>query len=489
MTYSPFGAQTYFLGSSISSTATTVLLSSFLEPVTGTPYTMALLNTDIAYGTIAPRTASAEFISFTGITQNSNGTATLTGVVRGLAKKSPFTTDSAYKLPHSGQSQFIISDAPQVFNKYVTLENTETITGKKTFPAGGNANAPVSGTVYAAPTADLEYASKKYVDDIAIAGAPDATTTVKGIVEIATQAEVDAGTATGGTGASIVPTPALIRSRLLSDYKADTGAANAYVITPSPAITAYTVGQIFSFKAVNANTTASTVNVNGLGVKTIKNIKGSDLVANDILAGQIVVVEYDGTNFVMVSPLGNSVSLSGGAYPAGSGAAITGVDQKISIVPTGVALASNTTVQTLWSVSIPGGTLGTSNGIRARTQISAFQVDAGSTVLVRLSYGSTVVATRTVTATGNPQSLTGFIDAYLLANAATNAQTGGFYMTTGRNDFYASASFAGFGFMGANGTAAEDSTGALTLKLEIQFNTSSASNSITTNFTTIDKIA
>ena len=48
----------------------------------------------------------------------------------------------------------------------------------------------------------------------------------------------------------------------------DTGAANAYVITfqpgqPIPA--AYVTGMGIKFKALNANTTASTVNVNGLG--------------------------------------------------------------------------------------------------------------------------------------------------------------------------------------------------------------------------------
>lgn len=130
MAYYPFGGKTYNLETSISSTVTSITLSSFLEPVTDTPYTMALLNTTIAFGTIAPKTSSSEFISFTGITQNSNGTATLTGVTRGLAKKYPFTTDSSYKLPHSGQTQFIISDAPQVFFKYGSLVNDEVITGQ-----------------------------------------------------------------------------------------------------------------------------------------------------------------------------------------------------------------------------------------------------------------------------------------------------------------------------------------------------------------------
>lgn len=171
---------------------------------------------------------------------------------------------------------------------------------------------------------DLNYfATVRYVNGVAVAGAPNATTAVKGIVELATLAELLAKTATGGTGASLSVTPDIMPSTLLSDYKVDTGTANTYAIAPAPAITAYTTGQIFSFKAVNANTTTSTLNVNGLGVKTIKNISGGNLVANDILAGQLCLVEYDGTNFVMLNPLANTVSLTAGAYPAGDGSALT----------------------------------------------------------------------------------------------------------------------------------------------------------------------
>lgn len=306
-TFRTMSGQSFTLGSSISSTQTTILLSSFKVPVTGTDITMASMGTSIAFGTLAPGTSSSELISFTGVTQNSDGSALLTGVTRGLDKEYPGTEDTTFKQPHAGQTIFILSDAPQVFNQYTAKVNAETITGKWTFPAGGNASAPVSGSSYTAPTDDLEYASKKYVDDIAIAGSPDATTTIKGIVQVAAQAEVLAKTALGGTGASLSVRPDTLASTLLSDYKADTGAANAYVITPVPAITAYTVGQIFSFKATNANTTTSTLNVNGLGAKTINKAGGATaLSSGDIAAGMIVLVEYDGTNFVMLNPVANA---------------------------------------------------------------------------------------------------------------------------------------------------------------------------------------
>jgi hypothetical protein len=84
---------------------------------------------------------------------------------------------------------------------------------------------------------------------------------------------------------------------IYDNYAVDTGAADAYVVTLDPAPTAYTAGMTIAFKAVNANTGASTVNVNGLGVKSLKKNGGTALSSGDIPAGYIVVAIYDGTNF------------------------------------------------------------------------------------------------------------------------------------------------------------------------------------------------
>lgn len=93
-------------------------------------------------------------------------------------------------------------------------------------------------------------------------------------------------------------------------YAADTGAANAYVAAYTPKITAYLAGMTLLFKAVNANSGASTFNA-GPGVKNIVHADGSALVSGDILAGQIVEVFYDGNNFQIPSG-GGSGSGSGG---------------------------------------------------------------------------------------------------------------------------------------------------------------------------------
>lgn len=85
------------------------------------------------------------------------------------------------------------------------------------------------------------------------------------------------------------------------NYAVDSGAANAYVATLSPAVTSYVAGLIVYLKVANANTTASTLNVNGLGVKNIKNTSGGDPAANDLVANEIAILQYDGTNFQLIN--------------------------------------------------------------------------------------------------------------------------------------------------------------------------------------------
>lgn len=140
----------------------------------------------------------------------------------------------------------------------------------------------------------------------AIAGGVNATTLIQGFVQLATQAQYDAKTTIGSTGASLVAPPNLNRATKYNDGVDDIGAVNAYVINPSPAITAYVAYQQFTFKATNSNTGSSTLNVNGLGLILIKNSIGLDLVKNDIIAGTICIVEYDGTNFRLISVSGNA---------------------------------------------------------------------------------------------------------------------------------------------------------------------------------------
>jgi hypothetical protein len=72
--------------------------------------------------------------------------------------------------------------------------------------------------------------------------------------------------------------------------------------TVTPTLTAYTTGQQFSFVAAGTNTTAVTLNIDGVGVKAVTRAGTTALAAGDILTGQVALVEYDGTQFQLLDP-------------------------------------------------------------------------------------------------------------------------------------------------------------------------------------------
>jgi len=108
-------------------------------------------------------------------------------------------------------------------------------------------------------------------------------------------------------------------------YAASSAGSDDYAITLVPAIAAYTTGQIVQFEADVANTGASTLNINGIGAIAIKKNHDQDLADNDIEAGQIVTVVYDGTNFQMQSQLANATSLSAASQAEQEAATATNV--------------------------------------------------------------------------------------------------------------------------------------------------------------------
>ena len=65
-------------------------------------------------------------------------------------------------------------------------------------------------------------------------------------------------------------------------------------------VSAYTTHDIYEIIFTNANTGSSTININGLGAKTLKKSVSTNLASGDILAGQSFIIVYDGTNFQVI---------------------------------------------------------------------------------------------------------------------------------------------------------------------------------------------
>ena len=70
----------------------------------------------------------------------------------------------------------------------------------------------------------------------------------------------------------------------------------------TPALTVYTAGDTFSFTVANTNTTSVTINIDSLGAKAITRDGSTALAAGDLVAGEIVMIVYDGTRFQVINP-------------------------------------------------------------------------------------------------------------------------------------------------------------------------------------------
>lgn len=82
------------------------------------------------------------------------------------------------------------------------------------------------------------------------------------------------------------------------------GTANAHTIATAPVTAAYAAGQAFEFVAGSTNTAPCTLNVNGLGAKSVRKTAGGvlvDLASGDLQANIVQRVTYNGTHFQLMS--------------------------------------------------------------------------------------------------------------------------------------------------------------------------------------------
>ncbi len=288
---------------------------------------------DVCFATLEPKTAREELISFTINSVTAGGVATITAT-RGLSQKSPYGTGGA-AFDHQNGSDLVISNNPGLFNKLAAKANDETITGSWQFPTPSNVNNPATKTyvdtglaaeaaarvsglatkvattgdetvagvktfssspIIPDPTTDLQAATKKYVDDTAFAGTPNASETIKGIVEIATAAQVSAGTDTGETGAFLVVRPSEILSRTT------TKSARVYQNTGTSLGTGNTDGAAMEFQVEAFDTNSfhdNAVNNSRLTIPTTgKYLVGGSMMDTGSNLTAKVQIKLNGTTFI-----------------------------------------------------------------------------------------------------------------------------------------------------------------------------------------------
>lgn len=186
--------------------------------------------------------------------------------------------------------------------------------------------------------------------------------------------------------------PSLATTDSSKVYAADTGSSNAFAIALTPAIPAYKTGQLFFFKASFTNTGPSTLNVNSLGAKTIKKAATLDLASGDIATGQLVAVQYDGTNFQLMSGVAN-VSLTAANYKFGG----TGSDGALTQTSGTTTLAVSSALVFIKNY--------TSISLSSSANLTISGQPSHGTILVLKSQGNVVLTTPSGTA--NVIELTG----------------------------------------------------------------------------------
>jgi len=238
----------YLAGAGVVIGATSAVLTS-LTDIYGNILTMTDFG-DLGYITFEPETSNAESATFAGITANSNGTYTLTGLKSSLAKN-PYTETSGLVRGHAGGTKVVVTDTVAFWNTFANKKNDETIDGQWTFtntpitpPSISDASTTVKGVtkLSVAPAVAANPIALGSNDPVALAGAgtqgvPSATntfvtkdntsaastdqtqTTQNGTIEVG---EANVTTKKNQLAQSFIPTKTKIRG--VTFYKsADTG--------------------------------------------------------------------------------------------------------------------------------------------------------------------------------------------------------------------------------------------------------------------------
>jgi len=112
---------------------------------------------------------------------------TVSGLTRGISYEDGETEVAGNKYSHRRGASIKITDFPIIQRLKAQNNGDSTFVNQLQYES------------YLTPTDDADIISKKYADDLAIAGSPDASLTVKGLVEMSSQAGM-ASTSVAGTG-------------------------------------------------------------------------------------------------------------------------------------------------------------------------------------------------------------------------------------------------------------------------------------------------
>lgn len=458
--------QSYFratLQSPITAVQTTgIILSEQLQAISGTVY-LNLLDPN-----------NVETISCTG----QSGTGELTGVTRAVAT---YSGETATAYAHGAGITIVLSDDWNYWQAIVTGLNDkvdiggDTMTGLLQFSGTTNPGIKMNSlttaqrdalsaangeVIYNTTTSELNvYQGGAWVAIASGSTQPNGSTTVAGKYQTATVAQQLAATATGSTGAQLVP----VTANMVTTSAGAGDAGKIAVLNASG---------VFENSVMNAATTGAS--------KTLIS-KANSQIDDSLLALTTAgdTVYSDGTDLQRLA-----IGTSGQILSSSGTAPQWTIFDKITLA-TSVLTVTNTSAETaILTATVPANTLGTGNGILFNIPVNTLKIsnNPGRTLTLRLKYGSTTIVTHTATQGASALSdMSGTISGYLFANAATNAQVGSLNIDLIETGYNAADTSLSRWQAQQRGTSTEDSTGALTLQITIEANATEATTGIITN--------
>jgi hypothetical protein len=164
-------------------------------------------------------------------------------------------------------------------------------------------------------------------------------------ITLAKSSVVNAVKAATGIAFALLPNETKLQ-RGTVNFSVDTGTANSYVVTLDASITTYTDGLQVVFRPLNSNTDISTINLNGIGVRSIRLTDSNPIQAGDISAGAIIDVRYStATGFFHLTPnsaiYAHDAGVSADAAAASQSAASTSASNAASSASSAAGSASS----------------------------------------------------------------------------------------------------------------------------------------------------
>ena len=196
------------------------------------------------------------------------------------------------------------------------------------------------------------------------------------------------------------------------DFYTDSGSANAYVLATQASkkgVNAYVDGMRIRFKVGNTNTGASTINVNSLGVKDIKQPGGVALTAGQLTVGDFVTILFNSSSDFFVL----SASLVG------------------SVTPVIANSLDNVGIKVSFSAGDMTVTLKQRDGLTDPSSLSPVKISMRDTSQPNGGFGirSVIAALSTVISSGSTLGLTDVVESKVYVYAIGNG-TGGVELAT-----------------------------------------------------------